>query len=338
MKRSVSSVEGGVSAIPASTVQKSAALRHDHKKIRAAAIALVREEDMEDLILTLRDYEKNYNNEKHRDILIFSETEWSPQAWKKLTTSCESKIYFHLIDEEAWGVPDHIDKERFHQVLTEREYYGNTENYRKMCRFFAGKLWQLPVIKKYDYIWRLDSHVRFLCPFTFDPFEALENSHAIYGYTIPSVEAPHTVPTLFKTVIDYARSRGRLDHLREYWGVTPESEMPNMCHFWNNFEIVKVSFTTSEEYQDYFNYIEQVGGIFYERWGDAPIRTFGVMLYARPQDVILFDNIGYQHPWAHSCPYNIDGGKCPGGFGYCNPDPDIQPHRFNPRNDCRIGT
>jgi mannosyltransferase len=50
--------------------------------------------------------------------------------------------------------------------------------------------------------------------------------------------------------------------------VDPESmegENYNMCHFWSNFEIARLDFFRSKEYEDFFNMMDRSGGFWAER-------------------------------------------------------------------------
>jgi len=50
--------------------------------------------------------------------------------------------------------------------------------------------------------------------------------------------------------------------------VDPESmegENYNMCHFWSNFEIARLDFFRSKEYEDFFEMMDHSGGFWAER-------------------------------------------------------------------------
>jgi len=44
-----------------------------------------------------------------------------------------------------------------------------------------------------------------------------------------------------------------------------EGEVYNMCHFWSNFEIAKLSFFRSKEYEEFFDMMDKSGGFWMER-------------------------------------------------------------------------
>lgn len=44
-----------------------------------------------------------------------------------------------------------------------------------------------------------------------------------------------------------------------------EGESYNMCHFWSNFEIARLSFFRSKEYEEFFEMMDRSGGFWMER-------------------------------------------------------------------------
>src|SRR3954470_4687758 len=44
-----------------------------------------------------------------------------------------------------------------------------------------------------------------------------------------------------------------------------EGEKYNMCHFWSNFEIARLDFFRSKEYNDFFDMMDRSGGFWMER-------------------------------------------------------------------------
>jgi mannosyltransferase len=44
-----------------------------------------------------------------------------------------------------------------------------------------------------------------------------------------------------------------------------EGEKYNMCHFWSNFEIARLDWFRSKEYNDFFEMMDRSGGFWMER-------------------------------------------------------------------------
>ena len=49
-----------------------------------------------------------------------------------------------------------------------------------------------------------------------------------------------------------------------------EGETYNMCHFWSNFEIARLDWFRSKEYNDFFDMMDRSGGFWMERVGRGP--------------------------------------------------------------------
>ena len=63
-----------------------------------------------------------------------------------------------------------------------------------------------------------------------------------------------------------------------------------------------MDFWRSPAYQDFFNYLDTQGGFYYERWGDAPVHSIAANLFLKKEQIVFFDQIGYEHnPYTH-CP------------------------------------
>ncbi|KAG9515885.1 glycosyl transferase, partial [Aureobasidium melanogenum] len=89
--------------------------------------------------------------------------------------------------------------------------------------------------------------------------------------------------------------------------VDPESmegETYNMCHFWSNFEIARLDWFRSKEYEDFFQMMDRSGGFWMERWGDAPIHSLAAGVLLSPSQIHYFRDIGYRHTTIAHCPAN----------------------------------
>jgi alpha 1,2-mannosyltransferase len=58
----------------------------------------------------------------------------------------------------------------------------------------------------------------------------------------------------------------------------------------------------SDAYIKFFEHLDQEGGFFYERWGDAPVHSIAAALMLKKDEIHFFDEIAYWHvPFTH-CP------------------------------------
>lgn len=78
----------------------------------------------------------------------------------------------------------------------------------------------------------------------------------------------------------------------------------NLCHFWSNFEIARTDLFQNPLYRNYFQHLEDSGGFYRERWGDAPVHSLGAGLMLNLEEVHYFRDIGYRHSGIVHCPRN----------------------------------
>lgn len=100
------------------------------------------------------------------------------------------------------------------------------------------------------------------------------------------------------------------------WISDDGGETYNRCHFWSNFvsdlnppltlsvsdtppvasqEIGRLDFYRSEAYLAYFDFLDQSGGFWYSRWGDAPVHSIAAALFLERDEVHFFSDVGYRH-------------------------------------------
>ena len=72
-------------------------------------------------------------------------------------------------------------------------------------------------------------------------------------------------------------------------------EIPN---YWNNIEVIDLSFMQRTEVKAFINTVDESQGIFLYRWGDAPLRYIELALFAKPEEVLHRLQLGleYCHP------------------------------------------
>lgn len=143
-----------------------------------------------------------------------------------------------------------------------------------------------------------------------DPFLKMIESNKTYGFTIAVKELVETVPNIFRYASAYKRLKGLKskglwemfvepiekkeegeegdasgkDLPEEVLKSDPKTNKPpeidpqamegesyNMCHFWSNFEIAKLSWFRSQEYEEFFQMMDRSGGFWMERVSTPPL-------------------------------------------------------------------
>lgn len=60
-----------------------------------------------------------------------------------------------------------------------------------------------------------------------------------------------------------------------------------------DFEIIDLTFVRSPAYTSYFDALDKSGGFFYERWGDAPVRSIAASMMLDRNEIWQMDHVGY---------------------------------------------
>ncbi|GIZ37144.1 hypothetical protein CKM354_000060200 [Cercospora kikuchii] len=134
--------------------------------------------------------------------------------------------------------------------------------------------------------------------------------------TIPPDELPKEDPTYAdgKTKPlpeDILRTEPGQGTLPEIDPEAMEGEIYNMCHFWSNFEIARLDWFRSKEYEEFFQMMDKSGGFWMERWGDAPIHSLAAGALLSPSDIHYFRDYGYRHTTIQHCPANAPARQMP---------------------------
>lgn len=288
------------------------------RKANAAFVVLARNGDLQGVMSSMKQMEDRFNRKYQYDWVFLNEEPFS-DTFKEMTTGIASAgTSYGLIPRDHWFQPDWIDEEKAtkarEKMIADKVIYGGNVAYRNMCRFNSGFFFRHELLKDYDYYWRVEPNVKFFCDLDYDPFLFMQENKKVYGFTVSLYEYEATIPSLWKTTKEfiekypeYLPKDNAMDFISENNGDTY-----NRCHFWSNFEIGDLNFWRGEAYTKYFEFLDQAGGFYYERWGDAPVHSIGVSLFAHKDQIHFFNDIGYRHEPFQHCPQGDvhSKGKC----------------------------
>lgn len=74
---------------------------------------------------------------------------------------------------------------------------------------------------------------------------------------------------------------------------TFHQDLPSGMTFYRGFEVTHRDIVISEDYIDFFNFLDRKGGFYYERWNEANILTAALSLFTPNEDTIRLSEIGY---------------------------------------------
>ncbi|KAJ1974478.1 hypothetical protein H4R34_004703 [Dimargaris verticillata] len=293
-------------------------------RAKACFVVLVRNREIHDLRKSMREIEDRFNRKYNYPYVFLNDKPFTDEFKTLAQTMTKANTTFGQIPQEHWGYPPWIDVNEAAKTRIKMKHviYGSNEAYRHMCRYQSGFFFRHPLLAEYDYYWRIEPGVKFFCDIDYDPFLLMQERKIKYGFTISIHEIKETIPTLWDTTKQYMREQPSMvshPNLLE-WITNDKGKTYNRCHFWSNFEIGDLNWLRSPQYLSYFNHLDQAGGFFYERWGDAPVHSMAVAMFLKKEEVHWFDDIGYFHAPAQNCPLDpeINTNKC-----HCNPKDSV---------------
>ena len=138
-----------------------------------------------------------------------------------------------------------------------------------------------------QYYWRLDDDSLLLSNVSYDVFEFMQRHSLQYGYLWRHWDSLTCVEGLWEATERYIAESGLKSEFFSSW--------KRGYLYYNNFEISSTKMWLSDKYKLYIDYIDRLGGIFYNRWGDAPLHGIAVSMFVPKNQTYLFHDIGYRH-------------------------------------------
>ncbi|EIM90058.1 glycosyltransferase family 15 protein [Stereum hirsutum FP-91666 SS1] len=288
------------------------------RRANAAIVMLARNSDLKGITKSMKQMEDRFNKKFKYPYVFLNEEPFNEQFISTISELTDAKVEFGLIPHDHWFQPDWIDEEKASasraEMAKNNVIYGGSLPYRNMCRFNSGFFYRHELLAKYKYYWRVEPDVTFFCDLDYDPFLVMQDQEKVYGFTISLPEYGETITTLWDTVKDFIEKNPELIPGDNGMGFLSDDNglTYNRCHFWSNFEIGDLDFWRGEAYGKFFDHLDQAGGFYYERWGDAPVHSIGAALLAPKDKLHFFSDIGYRHEPFQRCPQGEahSRGKC----------------------------
>lgn len=272
--------------------------------MKNAIIYLVRtsEKDIEDFLESLSSLQQYFLPKNKAEVLCFHENSLS-----KYLPYINSKINLNIkFIEIEFSIPE------FNKNLNIPEFYphpthgngpiayghpGFDLGYRHMCRFFAGEIFKNKNLNEYRFIMRMDTDSRILKNVDYNVFEYMDINNKYYGFISDAVQLDN--PKVCEDL--WANAKKWFDFNKGVCLKEPFKEIEEYKIYYTNFEICELAWFRNSKYLDFYNFIDEIGGIYTKRWGDHVIRYLGVNMLMNEDNKYPIYNIGYQH----GAKYNI---------------------------------
>ncbi|TIA90908.1 hypothetical protein E3P89_02156 [Wallemia ichthyophaga] len=293
---------------------------------KAAFVVLARNSDLYSFLPSMRAVEDRFNSKFGYEWVFLNDKPFNDEFKAHTQALASSHCHYGTIPSDHWNQPSFINETLAAENRHNMEKlgvvpYANSVPYRNMCRFNSGFFWRHPLLNNFDYYWRVEPDISLYCDVDYDPFKFVAENDINYGFTVSLLEYEETIPSLWQTVKDFIRDHPEhipKDNAMKFLS-DDSGESYNRCHFWSNFEIANLNLWRSPAYKAFFDYLDQAGGFYYERWGDAPVHSIAAALFSRPDQIHFFEDFGYRHQPFQHCPQgDASLGRC-----YCDPSDNI---------------
>ena len=185
----------------------------------------------------------------------------------------------------------------FHEVLYEQPRDRKWENvtikfeglpYLRMCAFWFHYIFELKFLP--DYIMRLDTDSCLTSNMKINPFQYMYENNMEYMYHSTFGESQDFIEELKDFAMEHPGKPFNNNSTLSLWRDGYEMEV-----FSTNLEWMYVPAFRRPDVVAWYNKVGRNGGVFRNRWGDAPLRTVVVAMFFKKSRVSRFCNFSYNH-------------------------------------------
>nr|CAB87243.1 putative mannosyltransferase MNT4 [Candida albicans] len=291
----------------------------NYKRANATILSLVRNGELGAIGISIKRLQKKFNSKYNYPYTFLNDEPFTDRFKQRiLKYTGNAPVEFVQIKPEYWQKPSFIDtvkEAKEMEIMFKHDVaYAKKQSYHNMCRFYSSQFYKIPELQKYKYYWRVEPKVNFFTDINYDVFKYMEDTQKIYGFTINLYDNEETVKTLWPETIKYLNQGDNYKYINpkgSFQWLLEDLQNPkktkfaggySTCHFWSNFEIGDFDFFRNEAYDNWVKYLDSTGKFYYERWGDAPVHSIGVSLFADKDKIHFFKDIGYDHDPYTNCP------------------------------------
>lgn len=208
-----------------------------YAKMNATFVTLARNNDLWEIVKSIRHVEDRFNRKYHYDWVFLNEKPFDDE-FKRVTTALVSgTARYGLIGEEHWSFPEWIDQDKAAAVrkdMSDRKIiYGDSISYRHMCRFESGFFFRQPLMLEYEWYWRVEPSIDLFCDIDYDAFKFMADNGKKYSFVLSLYEYKETIPTLWDSTRKFMKEHpehiaagNSMEWLSDDGGYTY-----NNCHF-----------------------------------------------------------------------------------------------------------
>lgn len=300
----------------------------NYKHANATILIMARNTEVSGLSRAIKKFEKSFNSKFKYPYTFLNDEPFNDRFKRRMRLVSDAPMTFSQIPSELWNKPSSIDEDKEKkamEIMAKNDVaYAQKQSYHNMCRFYLMNFYNVPELQKFKYYWRIEPNVDFYSNINYDIFKYLEGTNKIYGFTINLYDIEESVATLWPETLKYLNEGENSKYVNRHgafqWLLNDKQNPQKIkvakystCHFWSNFEIGDMDFYRGDAYNEWVKYLDSTGKFYYERWGDAPVHSMGLALFADKRQIHWFRDIGYFHDPYVNCPNSEHTSRCKKG-------------------------
>ena len=194
-----------------------------------------------------------------------------------------------------------VDISKYFNVHSEAEIFADRKNpisntnYKRMCQFFFSCFQNVPMLREYRYLMRLDDDTCILNPVNFDLFHEMDARNVYYAFQNIFLDPGIAVEGLRDYVADYTISTGLTIANPPLYRIVNRRQEEFYLAFATNLEVIDTWRYRQADIAHFLQNITDSNLIFHRRWGDAPLRMVIAQLFWGPSEVMRLCEFDYQH-------------------------------------------
>lgn len=225
---------------------------------------------------------KNFNNKYNYPVLVTTfGRQYSRNFIEKIHQEISPNIKF--IELPKLKKPSHIKEEDMFYNRKEIEYVRDSFpksriGFLHTNQFVTGLVTEYPEIMKYDYVLKMDDDHFFIKELNFDLFKFMEDNKKLFGvFSLEKNDSPRQRDCQI----------GLRDLLKKYIkdnNIQPQSEFLDKKGNWDSRisqdpTIWNMSVFKNKNWEEWWSYVNQSGGIYKYRWGDLEIHALYMRMF-----------------------------------------------------------
>ena len=258
---------------------------------------------------------------RYRYPVVIYHEDYTNEQKQRVANATQSEVFWLKISlAQPSSLPRYYDLAAVRNVTQASHRFGDLRlpsmrgayhgfGYRMMCRFFGGLIFHSPLVREFEYYWRVDGgDSRLEGEVNYDLFAQMKHHDWRYGYRGIASSSPS--PRLDATFAQLRAKLGLHPDPRLLRPFVRTSGAYNGQYYYNNFEVVHVPTFASKLHWQLFSAVDHSGAFMFgqqkkQSLGDADYRSVAVAYMLNASQVHDFSSVPYLHPVPWDKPYNV---------------------------------